>query len=100
MGSLYRVKITFFNDTEALIKQCQKNGRRVLAAELSDKAKSIEDIDLISTDLVMVGNEGHGIPSEISALCDSGVYIPISKKTESLNASVAAAIFMWEQSKR
>jgi TrmH family RNA methyltransferase len=47
----------------------------------------------------MIGNEGHGIPKEISAICDGSVYIPISEKTESLNASVAAAIFMWEQGK-
>ncbi len=36
---------------------------------------------------------------EVSALCDNAIYIPISERTESLNASVAAAIFMWEQRK-
>ena len=49
--------------------------------------------------LIVIGNEGHGIPREISSLATGSVYIPISEKTESLNASVAAAIFMWEQSK-
>ena len=100
MGSLYRVKITTVNDCSSLIEHCRQNGRRVYAAELTDNAKSLDEIDLTRNDLIMIGNEGHGISSDISALCDCSVYIPISKKTESLNASVAAAIFMWEQSKR
>jgi TrmH family RNA methyltransferase len=75
------------------------NGRRVFAAELTDSAISLTDAALSATDVVIIGNEGHGIPSEVSEICNGSVYIPISKKTESLNASVAAAIFMWEQNK-
>lgn len=99
MGSLYRVKVTTVKDVKSFIKAAQQNSRRVFAAELSERAVSLHDVGLIGSDIVMIGNEGHGIDTEISALCDGSVYIPISKKTESLNASVAAAIFMWEQSK-
>ena len=99
MGSLYRTSVTTVSDIAAFISAAQENGRRVLAAELCDGAISLSDAQLTATDIVMIGNEGHGIPSEISALCNNSVYIPISKKTESLNAAVAAAIFMWEQSK-
>lgn len=99
MGSLFRVKITTVDDVPSFIKATQENGRRVFAAELSDGAKSLDQIGLTENDIVMIGNEGHGIAPEVSALCDGSVYIPISKKTESLNASVAAAIFMWEQRK-
>ena len=99
MGSLYRVKVTIVGNTDSFIAAAHANSRRVFAAELTDNAISLADANLISTDIVMIGNEGHGIPKEISALCDGSVYIPISKKTESLNASVAAAIFMWEQNK-
>ena len=99
MASLYRVKVTVVNDVPSFISAAQANGRRIFAAELSDNAKCLNDIGLNSSDIVMIGNEGHGIPADISALCDESVYIPISGKTESLNASVAAAIFMWEQSK-
>ena len=99
MGSLFRVKITTVKDVASFIKAAGENSRRVFAAELTDKAQSLNEAGLRSCDIVMIGNEGHGIDPEISALCDGSVYIPISKKTESLNASVAAAIFMWEQSK-
>ena len=99
MGSIYRVKVTTVKNVPSFIKAAQENSRRVFAAELSDRAVSLHDVGLIGSDIVMIGNEGHGIDPEISVLCDGSVYIPISKKTESLNASVAAAIFMWEQSK-
>ena len=99
MGSLFRTKITTVKDFSSFINAAQHNKRRVFAAELTDGAKSLHEIGLGGGDIVIIGNEGHGIPSEISSLCNGSVYIPISKKTESLNASVAAAIFMWEQNK-
>ena len=99
MGSLFRVKVTTVGDVPSFIRSVRENSRRIFAAELTESATSLSDIGLRGSDIVMIGNEGHGIDAEISALCDGSVYIPISKKTESLNASVAAAIFMWEQSK-
>ena len=99
MGSLFRTKITTVKDFASFISAAKNNGRRVFAAELTDTAKSLGEIGLGGNDVVIIGNEGHGIPLDISSLCSDSVYIPISKKTESLNASVAAAIFMWEQNK-
>ena len=99
MGSLFRVKVTTVNDVPSFIDACHANSRRIFAAELTDNAKSLTEVGLKPTDIVIIGNEGHGIEKGISEICDGSVFIPISKKTESLNASVAAAIFMWEQSK-
>ena len=99
MGSLFRVKITVVSDLAAAVKAIIENGRRVFSAELSESAKPLNEIGLKASDVVIIGNEGHGIDSHISASSTGSVYIPISKKTESLNASVAAAIFMWEISK-
>ena len=44
----------------------------------------------------VVGNEGAGVTRETMALCDALVTIPMSGRAESLNASAAAAILMWE----
>ena len=99
MGSLFRTKITTVKDLASFIEVAKHSGRRVFAAELTDRAMSLTDAALTASDIVIIGNEGHGIPDEISDICSGSVYIPISKKTESLNASVAAAIFMWEQNK-
>lgn len=99
MGSLFRVKVTTVKDIASFIDAARHNSRRVFAAELTEKARSLSDLKLRGSDIIIIGNEGHGIDADVSQLCDGSVYIPISKKTESLNASVAAAIFMWEQSK-
>ncbi|MBR5817501.1 MAG: RNA methyltransferase [Clostridia bacterium] len=100
MGSLFRVKITSVRDFSSFISSAKENGRRVFAAELSDGASALDEISISPSDVFVIGNEGHGIPSEVSEMCSGSVYIPISKKTESLNASVAAAIFMWEIGKK
>lgn len=99
MGSLFRVKITIVGSMIDYINAMRANGRKVYSAELSQNARSLGDLELGKWDAVIIGNEGHGVPHEVSEASDGGVYIPISSKTESLNASVAAAIFMWEQSK-
>ncbi len=99
MGSLFRVKITVVADIISLIDALKSIGRRVFSAELREGAISLGEVGLLPTDAVIIGNEGHGISSEVSLASTGSVYIPISKKTESLNASVAAAVFMWEQSK-
>ncbi len=99
MGSLFKVRINVVSDLSEFIKALKAAGRRVFAAELRDGAISLAEAALTTSDTVIIGNEGHGIPVEISSLCTGSVYIPISGKTESLNASVAASIFIWEQSK-
>ena len=100
MGSMFKIRATVIPSLADFIVAAQGVGRRVFAAELSAGAVSLDTLDFSKNDLVIIGNEGHGIPKEISEKCDGSVYIPISKNTESLNASVAAAIFMWEQSKK
>jgi len=100
MASLFRVKIDRVDNLEATVSELMLSGRRVFAAELTDKAVSVTEMDLRADDVFMIGNEGHGIPASVSSVCTGSVYIPISSNTESLNASVAAAVFMWEQSKK
>ena len=97
MGSLFKIpNISVVADIHSFIRIARMNGRRVYSAELNPDAISLDNVTLSKTDLVIIGNEGHGIPQDVSKECDSAIYIPISSMTESLNASVAAAIFMWE----
>lgn len=99
MGGLFKIKISIVDDLSRFITLARANSKRVFAAELSENAKSIKDTKLTSNDIIIIGNEGHGIPTDVSGLCDSSLYIPICENTESLNAGIAAALFMWELSK-
>ncbi len=97
MGTMFGVKISIVSDFASFITSARECGRAVYAAELRDGAKSIKEIALSAEDIFVIGNEGHGMPTDISSLCTGSVYIPISGGAESLNASVAASVFMWEQ---
>ncbi len=100
MGSFFKIRATVVSNLSAAISALRDNGRSVYAAELRPGAVSLLDIKTSPYDVVVIGNEGHGIPEEVSAACTSSVYIPISENTESLNASVAAGLLMWEFSKK
>lgn len=97
MASLFHVQVTVVNDFRSFVESAKAANRRVFAAELRPGALSLSDAGLESDDIVVIGNEGHGIDDAISAICTASVYIPIADGIESLNASVAAAVFMWEQ---
>ena len=99
MGSLFRVKTTVVHNAVETVKEIIASGRRVFSAELRDGAVSVFEAGLKSSDVIIIGNEGHGIDPALSSVSSASVFIPISRKTESLNAAVAAAIFMWEISK-
>ena len=45
---------------------------------------------------IVIGNEGNGVSSKISNICDEKVYINMSSNCESLNAGVSASILMYE----
>ena len=99
MGALFRLNYAFLTDFSLFAELMRLQGRRLLAAELTENAKPLHDLSVCAQDVFVIGNEGHGIPMEISALCDESAYIPISEQSESLNASVAASILLWEQAR-
>ena len=54
------------------------------------------EVSLNALDCVIIGNEGHGLSESAILACDKKIYIPMSEGAESLNAAVAASVFMWE----
>ena len=99
MGGIFSLGFHVVSDFASFITACREAGRRVFAAELREGALPIGSVGLSPFDVVVIGNEGHGVPAFLSSLSDASVYIPISPASESLNAAVAASLFLWEQSK-
>lgn len=96
MGSALRLNIINCTDVEAFIKNAKENGILVLASTPSTDSVQINEIDMKGSVICIVGNEGNGITAETMALCDKRVTIPMGGRAESLNASTAAAILIWE----
>jgi len=62
----------------------------------STAASPYTEVSMTGPICLVIGNEGHGISKNIVKLCDFLVSIPMHGEIESLNASVAGAILMYE----
>ena len=94
MGAIFRVKIIECEKLSETLKQVKAHKYQVLATSLKTK-NSIYDIDY-NKKVIVIGNEANGVSEEILKLADIKVKIPMLGKTESLNASVATGIMLYE----
>lgn len=72
----------------------------VYAAALEADSVPIPAEGLPERAAVIIGNEGNGVTQNALTLCDEKIIIPMSGHAESLNAGVAAAILIWEMTKK
>lgn len=99
MGALFSTDIAIVEDVPQAVGALRKNGSRVFAALLDENSKKLGEFGIMQSDCFIIGNEGRGVSRETAEACDGGVFIPMSGRTESLNASAAAAILLWEMKK-
>ena len=94
MGAVFRTPVVTTTYGEAR-SACAAAGIPLAVTALSNKA-----VDLRSAPLekmaVVIGSEGKGVRPEILAEAEHQLIIPMNPRCESLNASVAAAIVMWQ----
>ncbi len=98
MGAIFRVNIIEVENLEQTLKQIQENHFEVVVTAL-DTNNSIYDIEY-KNKVIVIGNEANGVSKEIQKLANKKVKIPMLGKTESLNASVAASIMIYEYVRR
>lgn len=96
MGAHFKVELLITEDLTSSVKSITKSGRRVLAASLGNGALVLGKYEMRHDDCVIIGNEGHGISEDTAKACSNLVKIPMTAGTESLNASAAAAVILWE----
>lgn len=99
MGAIFKVKIDIVNNVIATVEKLQENGRRVIATTLRENSIVLGKDAINKKDVFIIGNEGHGVTDITINASDETMFIPMCVNTESLNASVAAAIIMWEMFK-
>lgn len=96
MGTLFRLPVYLTKDGAECVRILRENGRRVLSAALGEHTLTLGRYETDPTDVVVIGNEGHGITPAVLAASTACVRIPMAGDTESLNASSAAACVLWE----
>ena len=100
MGAFFRQSIKTSENIGEDIANLKKNGYNVLAAHLDRDSRPIGEIEFTAKTAVVFGNEGSGLDPQITEICDGKLIIPINRRSESLNVSVAAGIVLWEIKKR
>lgn len=101
MGGVFRQPVLVSRDLPELIRSMREKGIDTLAAALDRSAMTSDEARLDRDGVaVVIGNEGSGLSTEMIEACGKTVFIPISARSESLNASVAASIFLWEMRRR
>ena len=94
MGAIFRVNVIECENLKETLKELQSKDYKVMTTSLKAK-KSIYEVDY-KKKIIVIGNEANGVSKEILNLADEKVIIPMLGKTESLNASVAAGIMIYE----
>ncbi len=94
MGAIFRVNIITSEDLVKTLKEIKKHKFKVVATSLQTN-DSIYDIDY-NKKVLVIGNEANGVSDDVLNIADVKAKIPMLGKTESLNASVATSIILYE----
>ncbi len=94
MGAIFRIKVIECKDLLKTMKEIKKHKFKVMVSSLQTE-NSIYDVDY-NKKVIVIGNEANGVSEELQKLADEKVKIPMLGKTESLNASVATGIILYE----
>lgn len=96
MGSALRLPVYVCDDAAKLIEKLNEKGILTLASTPDSSAELITKVDMPSGVVCVVGNEGNGVTEKTMSACRKRITIPMEGRAESLNASTAAAILIWE----
>lgn len=93
-GAVEYVPVARIGNMVQTIKALQEKGLWVAAADMD--GKDYYEADLTGPLLLVIGSEGKGVGRLVKEQCDFTVRLPMQGKINSLNASVAASILMYE----
>ncbi len=95
MGSLLRLPVYESADLCSDLELLKSKGMKLYATSPDSSAQRITRVPMDAGVICVIGNEGNGVSEAVFSLCER-VTIPMQGNAESLNASMAAAITMWE----
>lgn len=95
MGSLFHIPVIIEEDFGEALHELKSRNILLVAAHTRD-ALPCWDTDMSGDVAIIIGNEGNGLSDKILELVDITVMIPMSGKAESLNASAATSMLIYE----
>lgn len=93
-GALEYIKVAKVTNISRTIDDLKKMGLWIYCADMNGTAW--HESDLTGPVVLVVGSEGFGVSRIVKEKCDITLSLPLCGKVNSLNASVAAGILMYE----
>ncbi len=93
-GAINHVKITQVPNLVRTIELLKKEGYWIIGTDM--EGTSYKEIDYTGKIAIVIGNEGFGMSRIVEKSCDFIASIPMRGTTNSLNASVATGIMIFE----
>lgn len=94
VGAVFDIDIVLVTNLNNTIKTLKNNGFWIYGTVMN--GEDYTSVDYNGKICLIIGNEEKGISKLVKENCDFLVTIPISPKIDSLNASVAAGILIYE----
>ncbi len=99
MGSVFRMPFCYVEELPQAMGRIREEGIRIFAADLAGQMVYDQE-DYRKPGAFLVGNEGNGLTQEALAAADRRIRIPMQGQVESLNASVAGALLLFEAARQ
>lgn len=93
-GAILYTKVARVTNITTEIQKLKEAGLWIVGTDM--KAKSLHETSLKGPVAIVIGSEGDGISRLVKEKCDLKVSIPMLGEIESLNASVASGVLMYE----
>jgi len=94
-GAIEFVLVSEVTNLTSTLKKLKEKGFWVVGAE-ADNSQDYRDLDYKMPIVLVIGSEGKGISRLVLEQCDYKIHLPMVGHVNSLNASVATAILLYQ----
>lgn len=98
-GAIFRVPFIHAENDSEMMENLKQSGFRIYSTVVESEY-SFEDVEESEKICVVIGNEGQGVSAEMAEASHQKITIKMSGRAESLNASIAAGICIYEMRKK
>jgi 23S rRNA (guanosine2251-2'-O)-methyltransferase len=94
-GAIEHARLVRVSSLRAALAKCVERGMAVVALD-GHADRVLADVDLTGPSVLVIGSEGKGVRKTVRAVCSAVARLPMSGRIDSLNASAAAAVALYE----
>ncbi|MGN1080782.1 MAG: TrmH family RNA methyltransferase [Acutalibacteraceae bacterium] len=99
MGAFFRIPTKITDSAQTAAKMLKAKGFKVYGSVVDNPDKTVFECDFSGDCAMIIGSEAFGMSQAARKACDYLITLPMKGRAESLNASTAAALLLWEMQK-